>query len=181
MRSASDSRRVKQAIIEQGADRYTSEMEARSKMNARIASNEAHAAAQEALTKQYPKSVVAEEPTGITGPEIPRSDVHLRRSDIQINRQSRNKTSLNAEERRSCDRFQEFGVCEQDVTLIVDLRDKEAEFEKTQIQSYEIRYRQHDVPAFITNARGEIYAPNPDAESGWILVGRVRAVRRRGQ
>lgn len=159
-------------IVERATELYVREMAGRKSKPAYIASQEAHRAAQDQLTTQF-KNVVAEEPTGLTGPKAPRSDANLRSSDIQINRQPGTGTDLKSNIAAVID-FKRTAFLNNKGVLVVNGLEPDADVEKDQIQSYEVGYRELGIPAFITNQRGEIFAPNPGASQGWIKVGEIR-------
>jgi hypothetical protein len=145
-------------FVVRNAEIFKEEWEARRNIiDPRTRSTQAHKATQRRIKEKYARAVT-EEPTGITGPAIPRSDVHLRSSDVAWSSRQGVVVELKAK-----------AFLTENKALAVSGYDVGRAVESDQIQCYEILYNELDRPVVVIAGNGRIFAPS--SAGGWMLIG----------
>ena len=156
-------------FVERIAAIFKEEWEAHSSvLDPSTRSSLAHEATQRRIKAEYTRAVT-EEPTGITGPAIPRSDTHLRSSDVAWTSQHGVVVELKATAFLAKIKKRKFAKTTKREVLVVSGYDVGREVESEQIQCYEILYNELSRPVVVIGANGSIFAPGPAGD--WILIG----------
>jgi hypothetical protein len=148
-------------FVERIAGIFKEEWEARRNIrDPRTRSTQAHVATQRRIKGEYARAVT-EEPTGITGPAIPRSDKHLRTSDVAWSSRQGVVVELKATVFLT--------KTKKGTVLTVTGYDAGRVVETEQIQCYEILYNELGRPVVVVGGNGKIFAPS--GAKGWIQIG----------